>query len=235
MSELHDHAEHHAISRMGWLRAAVLGANDGLISVASLIVGVASAAQPSSVILLTGFSALAAGALSMAAGEYVSVASQADIEEADLEMEKEALRTNPEGELHELAAIYEDRGLKPELAMEVAVALTEHDALEAHTRDELGIVDVHKARPVQAALASAASFVAGGVLPMLAALFSPAGLASQVVSASTLLGLVIIGYLSAKAGNANPVKSIVRLVALGVGAMVATGVIGSLAGGISLH
>ncbi|MAF58890.1 VIT family protein [Ponticaulis sp.] len=235
MSELHDHAEHHAISRMGWLRAAVLGANDGLISVASLIVGVASAAQPSSVILLTGFSALAAGALSMAAGEYVSVASQADIEEADLEMEKEALRTNPEGELHELAAIYEDRGLKPELAMEVAVALTEHDALEAHTRDELGIVDVHKARPVQAALASAASFVAGGVLPMLAALFSPAGLASQVVGASTLLGLVIIGYLSAKAGNANPVKSIVRLVALGVGAMVATGVIGSLAGGISLH
>ncbi len=235
MSELHDHAEHHAISRMGWLRAAVLGANDGLISVASLIVGVASAAQPSSVILLTGFSALAAGALSMAAGEYVSVASQADIEEADLEMEKEALRTNPEGELHELAAIYEDRGLKPELAMEVAEALTEHDALEAHTRDELGIVDVHKARPVQAALASAASFVAGGVLPMLAALFSPAGLASQVVGGSTLLGLVIIGYLSAKAGNANPVKSIVRLVALGVGAMVATGVIGSLAGGISLH
>ena len=235
MSELHDHAEHHAISRMGWLRAAVLGANDGLISVASLIVGVASAAQPSSVILLTGFSALAAGALSMAAGEYVSVASQADIEEADLEMEKEALRTNPEGELHELAAIYQDRGLKPELAMEVAEALTEHDALEAHTRDELGIVDVHKARPAQAALASAASFVAGGVLPMLAALFSPAGLASQVVGASTLLGLVIIGYLSAKAGNANPVKSIVRLVALGVGAMVATGVIGSLAGGISLH
>ncbi len=235
MSELHDHAEHHAISRMGWLRAAVLGANDGLISVASLIVGVASAAQPSSVILLTGFSALAAGALSMAAGEYVSVASQADIEEADLEMEKEALRTDPEGELHELAAIYQDRGLKPELAMEVAEALTEHDALEAHTRDELGIVDVHKARPVQAALASAASFVAGGVLPMLAALFSPAGLASQVVGASTLLGLVIIGYLSAKAGNANPVKSIVRLVALGVGAMVATGVIGSLAGGISLH
>ena len=235
MSELHDHAEHHAISRMGWLRAAVLGANDGLISVASLIVGVASAAQPSSVILLTGFSALAAGALSMAAGEYVSVASQADIEEADLEMEKEALRTNPEGELHELAAIYEDRGLKPELAMVVAEALTEHDALEAHTRDELGIVDVHKARPVQAALASAASFVAGGVLPMLAALFSPAGLANQVVGASTLLGLVIIGYLSAKAGNANPVKSIVRLVALGVGAMVATGVIGSLAGGISLH
>lgn len=235
MSELHDHAEHHAISRMGWLRAAVLGANDGLISVASLIVGVASAAQPSSVILLTGFSALAAGALSMAAGEYVSVASQADIEEADLEMEKEALRTNPEGELHELAAIYQDRGLKPELAMEVAEALTEHDALEAHTRDELGIVDVHKARPVQAALASAASFVAGGVLPMLAALFSPAGLASQVVGASTLLGLVIIGYLSAKAGNANPVKSIVRLVALGVGAMVATGVIGLLAGGISLH
>lgn len=235
MSELHDHAEHHAISRMGWLRAAVLGANDGLISVASLIVGVASAAQPSSVILLTGFSALAAGALSMAAGEYVSVASQADIEEADLATEKEALRTNPEGELHELAAIYQDRGLKPELAMEVAEALTEHDALEAHTRDELGIVDVHKARPVQAALASAASFVAGGVLPMLAALLSPAGLASQVVGASTLLGLVIIGYLSAKAGNANPVKSIVRLVALGVGAMVATGVIGSLAGGISLH
>lgn len=235
MSELHDHAEHHAISRMGWLRAAVLGANDGLISVASLIVGVASAAQPSSVILLTGFSALAAGALSMAAGEYVSVASQADIEEADLEMEKEALRTNPEGELHELAAIYQDRGLKPELAMEVAEALTEHDALEAHTRDELGIVDVHKARPVQAALFSAVSFVAGGILPMLAALFSPAGLANQVVGASTLLGLVIIGYLSAKAGNANPVKSIVRLVALGVGAMVATGVIGSLAGGISLH
>ena len=235
MSELHDHAEHHAISRMGWLRAAVLGANDGLISVASLIVGVASAAQPSSVILLTGFSALAAGALSMAAGEYVSVASQADIEEADLEMEKEALRTNPEGELHELAAIYEDRGLKPELAMVVAEALTEHDALEAHTRDELGIVDVHKARPVQAALFSAVSFVAGGMLPMLAALFSPAGLANQVVGASTLLGLVIIGYLSAKAGNANPVKSIVRLVVLGVGAMVATGVIGSLAGGISLH
>ena len=235
MTEAEDHTEHHAVQRMGWLRASVLGANDGLISVASLIVGVASAAQPSGIILLTGVSALAAGALSMAAGEYVSVASQADLEEADLAMEKSALEENPEGELRELAAIYRERGLKPELAMEVAEALTEHDALEAHTRDELGFVDAHKARPIQAALASAGSFVLGGALPVLAALFSPAELASTVVGASTLLGLILIGYLSAKAGGASPVRSIIRLVALGVGAMVATGLIGSLAGGLQLH
>lgn len=234
MSESPDHTEHHAVQRLGWLRASVLGANDGLISVASLIVGVASAAQPPGVILLTGLSALAAGALSMAAGEYVSVASQADLEEADLAMEREALENDPEGELRELAAIYRERGLKPELAMMVAKELTEHDALEAHTRDELGFVDAHKARPIQAALASAGAFIMGGALPVLSALFSPAGLASQIVGGATLLGLVLIGYLSAKAGGANPVRSIIRLVLLGVGAMAATGIIGSLAGGLPL-
>ncbi|MAI89803.1 VIT family protein [Ponticaulis sp.] len=235
MIESEDHTEHHAVQRMGWLRASVLGANDGLISVASLIVGVASAAQPPGIILLTGISALAAGALSMAAGEYVSVASQADLEAADLAMEKAALEDDPEGELRELTAIYRERGLKPDLARQVAEALTEHDALEAHTRDELGFMDVHQARPVQAALASAGSFVAGGILPVLAALFSPAGLASELVGASTLLGLILIGYLSARAGGANPLRSIVRLVSLGVGAMLATSLLGALAGGLQLH
>lgn len=234
MAEAHDHPEHHASHRIGWLRAAVLGANDGLISVASLIVGVASASQPSSVILLTGLSALAAGALSMAAGEYVSVASQVDIEKADLAMEAEALINNPVGELHELADIYRNRGLSPELSMQVAEALTEHDALEAHARDELGFSEPLRARPVQAALTSAASFSVGGVLPLIAAMLVPAAMANLAVGSTTLIGLILIGYMAARAGGAPPLPSIARLVLLGLGAMGITGLLGYLIGGLPL-
>ena len=229
MAERH-HVEHHASHRLGWLRASVLGANDGLLSMASLLVGVASASQPASIIVLTGLSALTAGALSMAAGEYVSVASQADTEAADLRIEADALEQNPEGELRELAAIYEERGLEKDLAHKVAVALTDHDALEAHARDELGFTEPLRARPVQAALVSALSFLIGGVLPTAAAIITPAEHASIAIGAAGLFGLLTLGYLSAKAGGAPPLRSIVRLVILGVAAMVTTGLIGSAFG-----
>lgn len=233
MSEA-DHPEHHASHRLGWLRASVLGANDGLLSTASILVGIASASQPNNIILLTGLSALAAGALSMAAGEYVSVASQADTEAADLKLEAEALEDNPDGELAELAAIYRERGLDAELARQVSVALTEHDALEAHARDELGFTEPLRARPVQAAVASALSFVVGGIIPMVAAVATPAAQASITISIASLIGLMLLGFLSAKAGGASPMRSVVRLVLLGAAAMLTTGLIGSAFGGLHL-
>lgn len=233
MSEA-DHPEHHASHRLGWLRASVLGANDGLLSTASILVGIAAASQPASVILLTGLSALVAGALSMAAGEYVSVASQADTEAADLKLEAEALIENPDGELSELTAIYQDRGLKKDLAHQVAVALTAHDALEAHARDELGFTEPLRARPVQAALASALSFVAGGIIPVITAIITPAESASITISIASLAGLIVLGYLSAKAGGASPIRSVFRLLLLGSAAMLTTGLIGSAFGGMHI-
>lgn len=225
------HPEHHASHRLGWLRASVLGANDGLLSMASLLVGITSASQPAEIILLTGLAALAGGALSMGAGEYVSVASQADTEKADLQIEAEALKNNPEGELKELAAIYRERGLSKELAMKVAVELTEHDALDAHARDELGFTDTSRARPVQAAFASMIAFTLGGLLPMLTALLSPVGIANYATAGSSLIGLAILGYLAAMAGGANRLRSVARLLILGVGAMLITGILGHLVGG----
>ena len=186
------HPEHHYIHRVGWLRAAVLGANDGLVSTASLIVGVAASGVGQSEILLAGTAGLVAGAMSMAAGEYVSVSSQADTERADLAKEKEALKHEPEEELNELAEIYVARGVERETAMDVATQLTKHDALGAHARDELGIMDLTAARPLQAALTSAVTFSAGAILPLVAVLFSPVAHLAIAVTLVTLLGLVLL-------------------------------------------
>jgi vacuolar iron transporter family protein len=224
------HVEHHYFQRVGWLRAAVLGANDGILSTASLVIGVASADATPGAILTAGLAGLVAGAMSMAAGEYVSVSSQADLEKADIAVEKAALADHPEAELEELTDIYLKRGLNPDTALEVARQLTAHDALEAHARDELGMNDVVAARPVQAALSSAATFSIGAVLPVLAAVFSPANLLTPVVAIVSLLSLAILGALSARAGGASKSKAIVRVVFWGVAAMVVTGVIGKLFG-----
>lgn len=224
------HVEHHYFQRVGWLRAAVLGANDGILSTASLVIGVASADATPGAILTAGLAGLVAGAMSMAAGEYVSVSSQADLEKADIAVEKAALADHPEAELEELTDIYLKRGLNPDTALEVARQLTAHDALEAHARDELGMNDVVAARPVQAALSSAATFSIGAVLPVLAAVFSPANLLTPVVAIVSLLSLAILGVLSARAGGASKSKAIVRVVFWGVAAMVVTGVIGKLFG-----
>ena len=197
-----DEIEHHYVNRAGWLRAAVLGANDGLLSVASLMVGVSGASVDRTQLLLTGVAGIAAGAMSMAAGEYVSVSSQADSEAADLAREQRELERNPDHELRELAAIYIRRGLSKTLALDVATALTAHDGLAAHARDELGVTDHSTARPVQAALASAASFVAGGMAPLLAALLSPAAAAIPVLIAVTIVALAVLGMAGAKAGGA---------------------------------
>ncbi len=206
------HVEHHYFQRVGWLRAAVLGANDGILSTASLVIGVASADATPGAILTAGLAGLVAGAMSMAAGEYVSVSSQADLEKADIAVEKAALADHPEAELEELTDIYLKRGLNPDTALEVARQLTAHDALEAHARDELGMNDVVAARPVQAALSSAATFSIGAVLPVLAAVFSPANLLTPVVAIVSLLSLAILGALSARAGGASKSKAIVRVV-----------------------
>jgi len=224
------HVEHHYFQRVGWLRAAVLGANDGILSTASLVIGVASADATPGAILTAGLAGLVAGAMSMAAGEYVSVSSQADLEKADMAIEKAALEDHPEAELEELTDIYLKRGLNPDTALEVARQLTAHDALEAHARDELGMNEVVAARPVQAALSSAATFSIGAVLPVLAAVFSPANLLTPVVAVVSLLSLAILGALSARAGGASKSKAIVRVVFWGVAAMVVTGVIGKLFG-----
>jgi VIT1/CCC1 family predicted Fe2+/Mn2+ transporter len=224
------HVEHHYFQRVGWLRAAVLGANDGILSTASLVIGVASADATPGAILTAGLAGLVAGAMSMAAGEYVSVSSQADLEKADMAIEKAALEDHPEAELEELTDIYLKRGLTPETALEVARQLTAHDALEAHARDELGMNEVVAARPVQAALSSAATFSIGAVLPVLAAVFSPANLLTPVVALVSLLSLAILGALSARAGGASKSKAIVRVVFWGVAAMVVTGIIGKMFG-----
>lgn len=222
--------EHHYSQRTGWLRAAVLGANDGILSTASLMIGVASAHSSPSGILIAGIAGLTAGALSMAAGEYVSVSSQADTEKADLEIERAALHKFPEQELEELVQIYIDRGVEPVTAQAVARQLTSHDALNAHARDEIGLTDVAAARPLQAAWSSAASFSAGAVLPLAAAALSPEAFVTPVVAAVSLLALALLGWLSAKAGGARKWPAVVRVVFWGAAAMLATGLIGTAVG-----
>jgi vacuolar iron transporter family protein len=228
MSRLH--IERHKIGRIGWLRAAVLGANDGIVSTSSLVVGVAAAAAGKPEILLAGFAGLAAGALSMAAGEYVSVSSQADTEAADLARERRELAEQPEFELDELTAVYVGRGLEPKLAREVATQLTAKDALAAHARDELALSDLTTARPLQAAMASAATFSVGAALPMVAAGLAPlAALVPAVVTAS-LAFLALLGGLGARAGGASMVKGVGRVVFWGAVAMAVTAGVGKIFG-----
>ena len=223
-----DAPEAHYVNRSGWLRAAVLGANDGLLSVASLLVGVSGASFERSQLLLTGVAGIVAGAMSMAAGEYVSVSSQADSEAADLARERRELEEHPEHEQRELAAIYIKRGVPKDLAMQVAQALSAHDQLEAHTRDELGITEHSTAKPVQAALASAASFVAGGLAPVLTLLFAPAALALPALIGVTIVALAILGMAGARAGGAPLVPASVRVVTWGSFAMAITFAAGKL-------
>ena len=222
--------EHHYVHRIGWLRATVLGANDGIVSTASLVIGVAAAAATPSAILVAGVAALVAGAMSMAAGEFVSVSSQSDTERADLETEKAALRDYPEAELQELADIYIKRGVEPATAQAVAQQLMKHDALGAHARDELGMSDMAAARPIQAALSSAASFSAGSALPLAAAALSPHYMITPVVAAVSLASLAILGWMSASAGGASKARAVARVVFWGAAAMIVTGVIGAVFG-----
>lgn len=224
------HEEQHRSNRIGWLRAAVLGANDGIVSTASLVVGVASAEVSRSNVLLAGVAGLVAGAFAMAAGEYVSVSSQADTERADLEREKRELEKHPERELAELAAIYRSRGLDRELARQVAIQLTQHDALAAHARDEIGISEVIIARPVQAALASACSFAIGAVLPLAAVWFSPDGWIVSGVATITVLLLASLGAIASLIGGSKIVVGTLRVLLWGVLALVATAVVGRLFG-----
>lgn len=224
------HEETHAVTRIGWLRAAILGANDGIVSTASLIAGVAAAGASQSSILVTGTAGLVAGAMSMAAGEYVSVSSQGDAEKADVELEKRHLAADPEFELEELTQIYEQRGLTRALAEQVAVQLTDHDALDTHLRDELGMTDAMAARPVQAAIASAASFTAGAALPLATVLLDSGPSLPWTVSAASLAYLAILGALGARAGNAPMLRPVVRVTFWGALAMAATMAIGSLFG-----
>jgi vacuolar iron transporter family protein len=230
MSRLKTHAEGHFIDRVGWLRAAVLGANDGIISTSSLIVGVAAAAATPSDVLLTGIAGLVAGAMSMAAGEYVSVSSQSDTERADLARETTELRDNVSSEREELAQIYVRRGVEPELARVVADQLMAKDALGAHARDELGISDMTTARPVQAALTSAATFAVGAAMPLLMVLVSPPHLLIPVVSIASLGFLALLGAVGAKAGGADLLKATARVTFWGAIAMIATAGIGKLFG-----
>lgn len=229
---------HHKAHRAGWLRAAVLGANDGLVSISSLMVGFAAAEAAGGTdgggksVLLAGLAGLAAGALSMAAGEYVSVSSQTDIEVADRKMEMEHLAADPEGELEELAEIYEERGLTPELAKQVAVALTEHDALGAHLREELGHHEVSKARPLQAAMASAAAFIAGGIIPFFGLFFSN-GMRGPAITVISVVGLWVAGYLSARAAGCGILRPTLRVVLGGSLAMAVTYLVGTLFGAVA--
>jgi len=222
--------EQHYTRRIGWLRAAVLGANDGIVSTASLIVGVAAAETGRSGVLVAGIAGLVAGAMSMAAGEFVSVSSQADTEKADLEREREELRESPEGELQELRRIYMERGLAPDLAARVAEQLMARDAVAAHARDELGLSEVHTARPVQAALASAATFAVGAGLPLAAASVAPASGIIFAVSASSLLFLAVLGAVSAGAGGAHRGRAALRVTFWGALAMALTAVVGRMFG-----
>lgn len=224
--------EHHFIQRVGWLRAAVLGANDGIISTASLIIGVALASNSINEIIIAGIAALVAGAMSMAAGEFVSVSSQADTERADIEIERQALKKYPEEELQELTTIYQKRGLDKKLALQVATQLTKHDALEAHKRDELGIYETTSANPSQAAVFSAVSFAIGAGVPLFAAWLSPLDKVHYVVGVISVLALCLLGMLSAYVGGANKTRATIRIVFFGVAAMIVTGFVGKLFGTI---
>ena len=224
------HRELHLIERIGWLRAAVLGANDGIVSTASLIVGVAAASQGRTEVLVAGVAGLVAGAMSMAAGEYVSVSSQADTERADVAREAQELATQPESELAELAAIYAARGVEPALAREVATQLMAKDALGAHARDELGISTMSNARPVQAALTSAATFAAGAALPLAVAALAPANVLVPAVSGAAIAFLALLGGLGAKAGGAPAWKAVARVTFWGAVAMAITAGVGAMFG-----
>jgi len=226
-------AEVHLSHRSNWLRAAVLGANDGIVSTASLILGVAASGASTSAIVTAGIAGLVAGALSMAAGEFVSVSSQRDAEQADLRLEARELRDDPEGELRELAAIYERRGLDPTLAGEVAQALTRGDALVAHARDELGLDEQRLARPLQAAWTSALSFSTGAALPLLAIALTPTGARVATTVAVTLLALGLLGDLGARLGGAPRRPATIRVVVWGAVAMAATAGIGALVGTVA--
>ena len=224
------HIERHRTERIGWLRAAVLGANDGIVSTASLVVGVASAGGGMQEVLVAGTAGLVAGAMSMAAGEYVSVSSQSDTERADLERERRELATDDAHERAELAAIYEQRGLDPALAKQVADQLMAHDALGAHARDELGISDTAAARPVQAAIASALTFAAGAALPLLPVVLGPDEVSALAVSVTSLLGLGALGALAGVAGGAKPLVGTLRVMGWGALAMIVTAAAGLLFG-----
>lgn len=230
MNSIHD--EPHFSQHNNWLRATVLGANDGLISTASLLMGMAAANPDSKTLLLTGTEALVGGAVSMAAGEYVSVSSQSDTEHADLRKEACELEHHPEQELQELTGIYQSRGLDEALAGQVAQALTAHDALQAHARDEIGLTEMNSANPLQAAGASALAFCLGAVLPVLVALFSPSAWVMAALGISTLLGLSALGYLSATLGGALARPAVMRIVIWGIIALVTTGLIGHVFGAV---
>ena len=222
--------EKHYVTRSGWLRAVILGANDGILSTASIIIGVAAASQTRDPIILAGVAGIVAGALSMAAGEYVSVSSQADIETADLERETLELKEMPEIELLELANIYQERGLDKELSIQVAQQLTAHNALEAHARDELGINEITQAKPLQAAFASGLAFIMGGILPIFVALFAPVQQMVFLQYIFSILFLIVLGVVAAKAGGSSIKKTIMRITFWGTMAMGITAFIGYLFG-----
>ena len=226
-------AELHHTGRIGWLRAAVLGANDGILSTSSLVLGVAAAHATHSNILVAGIAGLVAGAMSMAAGEYVSVHSQADTEEAELNLERTELREDDKGEQKELSAIYVARGLEPSLAKQVAEQLMRHDALGAHARDELGISETFRARPIQAALASAGSFAVGAAMPLMATAMAPTGAVIPIVAGTSLVFLALLGGLAARAGGAGVTVGAIRVTFWGALAMALTAGIGALVGTVA--
>ena len=230
MITIDNYLDSHYIHRSNWLRAAVLGANDGIISISSLAIGVAAASSTREPIVLAAVAGLVAGALSMAAGEYVSVSSQTDTEKADIAREEQELIENPEGELQILAQIYERRGLKKETALQVAKELTAHDALGAHIRDELGLNEISQANPIQAAMASGAAFTVGGLLPMLVTLFAPVKQMEYFLYGFTILSLIVLGGVSAKTGGASISKAILRVTIWGTLAMGLSAFVGYLFG-----
>ncbi|MEZ5937081.1 MAG: VIT family protein [Hyphomonadaceae bacterium] len=226
------HVERHAVDRIGWLRAAVLGANDGIVSTASLIIGVAAASAARGEILVAGIAALVAGAMSMAAGEYVSVSSQLDAERSDLARERQELKDDPEYELDELTQIYVSRGLDQELARKVAEQLTAKDALAAHARDELNITEVTAARPLQAGLTSAVTFASGAILPLAVVVFAPLNTLVWAVSIASLAFLALLGAVGARAGGAAMTRAVIRVTFWGAIAMALTALIGKLFGAV---
>ena len=230
MLTIDNYLDSHYINRSNWLRAAVLGANDGIISISSLAIGVATAGTAREPILLATIAGLVAGSLSMAAGEYVSVSSQTDIEKADIEREKIELQLMPDEELKILAEIYEKRGLKKETALQVAKELTEHDALAAHVRDELGITEMSQANPLQAALASGASFTVGGIFPLLVTLLAPMDYMEYSLYIFTIISLITLGAVSARTGGSSVSKAIIRIVIWGTIAMGLSSLVGYIFG-----
>jgi VIT1/CCC1 family predicted Fe2+/Mn2+ transporter len=222
--------EKHYVNRTGWLRAAVLGANDGILSTTSIVIGVAAASSARETIVLAALAGLVAGAMSMAAGEYVSVSSQSDTEKADLEREQKELEEMPEVELRELAKLYQERGLDKDLAMKVAVQLTNHNALEAHAKDELGINEITQANPLQAALASFGSFIAGAILPLLVSLLAPIRYMIYYEYCFSIFFLILLGALAAKTGGSSVGKAVLRITFWGTAAMAATALVGYLFG-----